>query len=153
MCHICFLWLQQLSLVTNEYAELLILKFSSFFPPGIHQSFDLLLFNLVGQTWWQLFRIFTWNIICDLLIGWSCLGDWQLPNFPWVGGNYTTDPYNYSWPFCLIWAKIIGRYRTTLMQSMILPCLNGLFTFHTGLFHRTVLRTGLFIFHTGLLMC
>ena len=32
---------------------------------------------LLGQTRQPPFRLFTWNIICDILIRWSCLGDWQ----------------------------------------------------------------------------
>ena len=33
---------------------------------------------LVGQTWKPHFRLFTWTVICNILISWSSLGDWQL---------------------------------------------------------------------------
>ena len=37
------------------------------------ESASLLLCCYVGQTWQPPFRLFTQNIICDVLIGWSCL--------------------------------------------------------------------------------
>ena len=41
----------------------------------IHQSFTLLLeVKLVSHSWWQLFGLFPWNVICDILIGWSYSG-------------------------------------------------------------------------------
>ena len=39
--------------------------------------------QLMGLTWAPLFRLFTWNIIWGILIGWSWSGAWQPRNVHW----------------------------------------------------------------------
>ena len=56
---------------------------------GIHQSSVAMLY-LVGQTWQPLFVLFVQNITYDILIGWSCTGDWQ-PRTISVGGSGDDD--------------------------------------------------------------
>ena len=92
----------------------------------------------VGQTWLPLLGLFTRNIVCDILIGWSCSGNWQQPwtlsctqcKLLWSTGDSaslkrvaescrgfssTSGPAPFSSPKSCSWA---------------LSCLSGVFTLH-----------------------
>lgn len=61
---ICLIWLQQRMCTIFHCNNCL-------------ESTCILLLCLWAQKWQQLFRLFQLNIICGVLIGWSCLCDWQ----------------------------------------------------------------------------
>ena len=76
---ICLIWLQ---LISVKCALPLMLKILF----GIHQTCSVAMLQLVGWTWPPIFRLFTQNIICHILIGWNCLGAW-LAKTAWVIGS------------------------------------------------------------------
>ena len=61
---------------------------------------------LVGQTSWPLFRLFIWNIHYEILIYWSCFGDWQ--------------------PGTLVMMIMMMMMMVTIFRARICPCCNSM---------------------------
>ena len=82
---------------------------------------SLVMFRLAEATWQSLFRLLAQSITCDVLIGWSCLSDWQLGThaFQWISRQQLLRRMNTN--MCLV----------ILVLFLRLLCLNQAFLLAT----------------------